>query len=202
MSMLFTAQNLQMRISLHASAPALVCSIFINSFADFWSSRSSWCRPFNRSANFKPPSSSSWSASLSVGDFRTIHMSAFAHRPETGASSIQSFNTSIMTSSAPASVSSFRFFFATPGTSLRTLLLILSQPSITRSRPFGFNDPSILFTSVLLGMNRIWTWSFVGRYWPMTSILAGCYRDCSRCGEAARPDGLLPRGTCAAPGCF
>ena len=81
---------------------------------------------------------------------------------------------------------------------------MLSQPS--QSRGLGRSDlsePSILFTSVLLGMNRIWTWSFVGRYWPMTSILlgAGCYR-CSWRGEAARPDGLLPRGTCAAPGCL
>ena len=98
-----------------------------------------------------------------------------SHLPETGASSIQSFNTSIMTSKAPASVSSFKFFFATPGTSDLTLLLIESHPSITKSLPFGFKDPSILLTSVLLGMNRIWTWSFVGRYWPMTSMAAARY---------------------------
>ncbi len=36
----------------------------------------------------------------------------------------------------------------------------------------------------------------------MSMLGAGCYRDCSWCGEAARPDGLRPRGTCAAPGCL
>ena len=33
-----------------------------------------------------------------------------------------------------------------------------------------------MLTSVLLGINLIWTWSFVGRYWPITSICcAGGY---------------------------
>ena len=104
-----------------------------------------------------------------------------SHLPETGASSIHNFNTSIMTSKAPASVSSFRFFFATPGTSDLTRLLIESHPSMTKSRPFGFKEPSILLTKVLLGINLIWTWSFVGRYWPMTSMAAArCYIDSNR----------------------